>query len=32
VRPHKVMEAAFRSTWAAIKEGCGDVIYLGAPE
>lgn len=32
VRPHKVMEAAFRTTWAAIKAGCGDVILLGAPE
>lgn len=32
VRPHKVMEAAFRSTWAFIKEACGEVIYLGAPE
>lgn len=32
VRPHKVMEEAFRATWGAVKEACGDVILLGAPE
>lgn len=32
VRPHKVLEAAFRDTWARIEEGTGGQILLGTPE
>ncbi len=32
VRPHKVLEAAFRSAWERIAEGTGAVILLGSPE
>ncbi len=32
VRPHKVLEAAFRSAWDRIAEGTGAVILLGSPE
>jgi uncharacterized protein YfdQ (DUF2303 family) len=32
VRPHKVLEAAFRVTWAAIGHGTGLPILLGTPE
>ncbi|MDE2325336.1 MAG: DUF2303 family protein [Betaproteobacteria bacterium] len=32
VRPHKVIEAAFRETWARIEEGCALPILLGSPE
>lgn len=31
VRPHKVIEAAFREVWAAIEAKCGEVL-LGTPE
>lgn len=32
IRPHKVLEAAFRATWARIAEETGAVILLGSPE
>ncbi|NNM65943.1 MAG: DUF2303 family protein [Burkholderiales bacterium] len=32
VRPHKVIEAAFRETWACIEEGCALPLLLGSPE
>ena len=32
VRPHKVIEAAFRETWARIEEGCALPLLLGSPE
>ncbi len=32
VRPHKVLEAAFRSAWDRIAEGTQAVILLGSPE
>lgn len=32
VRPHKVLEAAFRATWARIQADAGAVILLGSPE
>ena len=32
VRPHKVLEAAFRSAWERIADGTGAVILLGSPE
>lgn len=32
IRPHKVLEAAFRQTWEKICDGCGDVILLGSPD
>lgn len=32
VRPHKVLEAAFRATWARIAAETGSVILLGSPE
>lgn len=32
IRPHKVLEAAFRSAWAAIAEQTGAAILLGTPE
>ncbi len=32
VRPHKVLEAAFRATWAKVEEGSGASILLGTPE
>lgn len=32
VRPHKVLEAAFRATWARIREEAGATILLGTPE
>lgn len=32
VRPHKVLETAFRSAWDRIAAGTGAVILLGSPE
>lgn len=32
VRPHKVLEAAFRAVWAQIEEQTGTKILLGSPE
>ena len=32
IRPHKVLEEAFRATWARIAEETGAVILLGSPE
>lgn len=32
VRPHKVLEQAFRRTWARIESEAGAVILLGSPE
>lgn len=32
VRPHKVMEQAFRNTWARIAKDTGAVVLLGTPE
>lgn len=32
VRPHKVLEAAFRETWARIGEATGVPMLLGSPE
>lgn len=32
VRPHKVMEAAFRDTWARIVQEAQAVVLLGSPE
>lgn len=32
IRPHKVLEAAFRETWGKIAEGTGVQILLGTPE
>lgn len=32
VRPHKVLEAAFRATWARIAEEAAATILLGTPE
>ncbi len=32
VRPHKALEAAFRSAWARIAEETGVVVLLGSPE
>lgn len=32
VRPHKVLEAAFRETWARIEQDTGVPILLGTPE
>jgi hypothetical protein len=32
VRPHKVLEAAFRETWARIEQETQTPILLGAPE
>lgn len=32
VRPHKVLEAAFRETWARIAEGTSVPVLLGSPE
>lgn len=32
VRSHKVLEAAFRETWAAIARATGETILLGTPE
>ena len=32
IRPHKVLEAAFRETWARIENDAGAVILLGSPE
>ena len=32
VRPHKVLEAAFRATWQRIESEAGAVMLLGAPE
>ncbi|WP_438391125.1 DUF2303 family protein [Caballeronia sp. DA-9] len=32
VRPHKILEAAFRAVWAQIEEQTGTKILLGSPE
>ena len=32
VRPHKLVEAAFRDTWARIAEETGVLLLLGSPE
>lgn len=32
VRPHKVLEAAFREVWTRIETGCNTSILLGTPE
>lgn len=32
VRPHKVLEAAFRAAWDRIAQGTGATILLGSPE
>jgi len=31
-RPHKVLEAAFRETWARIEQATGRPMLLGTPE
>jgi len=32
IRPHKVLESAFRATWARIAEKTGQTILLGSPD
>lgn len=32
VRPHKVLETAFREIWERIEQGCDTTILLGTPE
>lgn len=32
VRPHKVLETAFREIWTRIEQGCDTTILLGTPE